>query len=460
MNTSPLIFAESSKGPAPALEWSPSSWRKKPICQAPQYPNDEELRQVEEKLSQYPPLVFEGEVARLKNLLSLVEQGKALLLQGGDCAESFSDLQFHTIQDNFRVILQMAIVLTFGAKRPVIKVGRMAGQFAKPRSSDHETREGVSLPVFRGDLINGHGFSTNERTPDPRRMETAYFQSAATLNLLRALSKGGYANLEKIHSWNLEYVKNSKFGSSYEQVTRRIDEAMAFIRAAGIQAEAAPDLSTVEFFTSHESLLLPYEEALTKRSSFINGYYAGSAHMLWIGDRTRQVDGAHVEFARGILNPIGLKCGPGLQADDLLRLVERLNPQNEPGRLTLITRFGAKNISPLLPQLIRRIQEEGRRVVWCCDPMHGNTYSTSQGIKTRLFDDILAETRDFFEIHEAEGTVAGGVHFELTGKNVTECIGGDQKISEKQIDSLSYESLCDPRLNASQALELAFQLVR
>jgi 3-deoxy-7-phosphoheptulonate synthase len=438
--------------------WNPASWREKPIQQSPEYPDISKLKQVESQLAMYPPLVFEGEVLRLKEQLALVERGEALLLQGGDCAESFSDLQFASIQDNFRVLLQMALVLTFGAKRPVVKIGRMAGQFAKPRSSDSEVREGLKLPAFRGDIVNGYNFTKEERTPDPTRMETAYFHSAATLNLLRALSKGGFADLQQFHTWNLDYAQNSNFNSDYVKVAQRIDEAMAFMRATGVRTDQ--DLSNVEFFTSHESLLLQYEEALTKKSVQGPGFYAGSAHMLWIGDRTRQLDGAHVEFARGLINPIGLKCGPSMKVEDLLRLIDRLNPENESGRLTLITRFGSQNIANQLPKFIRRIKGEGRRVVWCCDPMHGNTYSTAQGKKTRSFDDVLSETKDFFDIHKSENTVAGGVHLELTGKDVTECIGGRQKISETQIESAGYESLCDPRLNASQALELAFQLVR
>jgi 3-deoxy-7-phosphoheptulonate synthase len=441
-------------------KWNPSSWRSRPICQSPSYPDALTLKQAERAISSFPPLVYEGEILRLKEQLALVERGEAFLLQGGSCAESFSDFKFETIRDSFQVLLQMAIVLTFGTKKPVIKVGRMAGQFAKPRSSDYEVRGELSLPAFRGDIINGFEFTLEQRTPDPKRMEKAYFQSAAMLNVLRALSKGGFSDLQRIHSWNLEFIKSSKFGAQYEEVSNRIDESMAFLRAAGIKPESALDVSSVEFFTSHESLLLPYEEALTRNRSLGDGFYAGSAHMLWIGDRTRQLDGAHVEYARGISNPIGLKCGPSMTVDELLRLSDRLNPTNEAGRLVVITRFGSKNIANLLPQFLRRLKSEGRRVLWCCDPMHGNNYSTQAGVKTRSFEDILQEARKFFEIHKAEGTIAGGVHFELTGKDVTECIGGAQGINESQIDSSGYESLCDPRLNASQSLELAFQLVR
>jgi 3-deoxy-7-phosphoheptulonate synthase len=426
----------------------------------PSYPDLSALNHVESKLKHYPPLVFEGEIIRLKSQLAAVERGEAFLLQGGDCAESFSDLQFETIRDNFRVLLQMAVVLTFGLRRPIVKVGRVAGQFAKPRSTDTETRDGRTLPSYRGDIINGFEFTEASRKVDPARMEHAYFHSAAKLNLLRSLSKGGFADLHKINNWNLRFLTGSEFQSRYDQIAKRIDESISFMRAAGIDVHGSTDLATVEIFTSHEALLLNYEEALTRKSDLDQRYYNGSAHMLWIGDRTRQLDGAHVEFARGIENPIGLKCGPELADDDLIRLIDRLNPANEAGRLTLITRFGSSKIAHLFPKLLSRVKAEGRRVVWCCDPMHGNTFTTARGFKTRSFDDVLHETRDFFRIHEAEGTVAGGVHFELTGRNVTECVGGGQNINESEIIGERYETLCDPRLNPNQALELAFQLVR
>lgn len=441
-------------------EWSPSSWRQHPARQQPIYGNADALADSENRLSQYPPLVFESELSRLQGLLAQVGRGEAFLLQGGDCAESFGDFRFDTIRDNFRILLQMAVILTFGSKRPVVKVGRMAGQFAKPRSSEFETREGRALPAYRGDIVNGFEFASEAREPDPSRMEKAYFHSAATLNALRGLSKSGFADLQRLHEWNLEFVGRAGLGERYEQVARRIDESMAFLRATGMRMESSADLSGVEFFTSHEALLLRYEEAMTRRSESGSGFYSGSGHMLWIGERTRQTEGAHVEYARGVSNPIGLKCGPDLRSDDLLRLIDRLNPRNEPGRLTLITRFGASKIEDLLPKLVRRVKGEGRHVVWCCDPMHGNTFATAQGTKTRSFQDILSETKSFFAVHEGESTIAGGVHFELTGRNVTECVGGGQDISERQIDSGQYETLCDPRLNASQALELAFQLVR
>ena len=440
-------------------KWSQSSWRSFPVAQMPKYPNASKLTEVEKRLSTYPALVYEAEVLKLRHHLGRVAEGKAFLLQGGDCAESFADFRPETIRDSFRVLLQMSIVLTFGAKRPVVKVGRVAGQFAKPRSSDSETRQGTTLPAYRGDIINGHEFSESARIPDPERMEKAYFHSAATLNLLRAFAQGGLADLHRIHSWNLEFVEKSKFDARYDQIVGRLNETLSFMRAVG-NLDNASEVGTTELYTSHEALLLNYEEALVRYSEHGNEPYAGSAHMIWIGERTRQVDGAHVEFARGVMNPIGLKCGPDMKVDDLLKLIDILNPQNEGGRLTLIPRMGAKRIAESLPKLIRRVKGEGRNVVWCCDPMHGNTYTTSSGFKTRSFEDVLGETRAFFEIHEGEGTVPGGVHFELTGRNVTECTGGGQKIQEDHLVSEAYETLCDPRLNASQALEFAFQLVR
>ena len=443
---------------ARAGAWSPSSWRGREAAQLPDYADVAALAAVERRLSSLPPLVFDGEVTRLRADMAKVASGEAFLLQGGDCAESFDGLRPDAIRDNLRAILQMAIVLTFGSGRRVVKIGRVAGQFAKPRSAKDETRGDQTFPVYRGDIVNGFAFDAASRAADPARMERAYFASAATLNYLRSLTKGGFADLHEIHRWNLAFARNSPGGSRYARTAERIEETLRFMRAAGIDegGRSAP-LETIEFYTSHEALLLPYEEALVRHSEANGAAYGGSGHFLWIGERTRQIDGAHVEFARGLINPIGLKCGPDADADDLIRLIDRLNPLNEPGKLTLIPRMGARKIATRLPGLLRRVKAEGRAVAWCSDPMHGNTYSAASGRKTRSFEDVLSEARAFFEIHRAEGTVAGGVHVELTGRNVTECTGGDQKISEEQLDE-TYESLCDPRLNASQALELAFQL--
>lgn len=446
--------------------WTPKTWREKPAKQLPTYPDPQKLAEVEARLASYPPLVFAGEARRLRQRLAQVAEGRAFLLQGGDCAESFNDFRANTIRDNFRILLQMAVVLTFGAKLPVVKIGRVAGQFAKPRSNDTEERDGVSLPSYRGDIINGFDFTESSRIPDPMRMERAYVQSAATLNLLRAFSQGGFADLRQVHAWNLDFVKRSSQNQHYEKIARRLDETMAFMNAIGISNENTPQVYEVEFYTSHEALLLPYEEALTRRDSttarpdegYEGDWYDCSGHMLWIGDRTRQPDGAHVEFMRGVKNPIGLKCGPTTNLDELIRLIDTLNPDDIPGRLTLITRMGADKVGDKLAPILRRVKAEGRKVVWCCDPMHGNTMTAKNGYKTRPFSHILAETQRFFEIHEAEGTNAGGVHFELTGRDVVECIGGDQSISEEHLAEGLYETLCDPRLNASQALELAFQL--
>jgi 3-deoxy-7-phosphoheptulonate synthase len=448
--------------------WNPDSWRSRPISQMPKYPDESKVAEVEARLATYPPLVFAGEARQLKARLAQVAEGKAFLLQGGDCAESFSDFRANSIRDNFRVLLQMAVVLSFNAKLPVIKVGRVAGQFAKPRSNDTETRNGVTLPTYRGDIINGFDFTPEARIPDPERMERAYVQSASTLNLLRAFAHGGYADLHQVHAWNLGFVKKSAQNAHYEYVAKRLDETLAFMAAMGITSESSPQIREAEFYTSHEALLLHYEQALTRRDSttaradegYEGDWYDCSAHMLWIGERTRDPEGAHVEFLRGVRNPLGLKCGPKMSPDELIRLVDVLNPRNEPGRLTLITRMGHDKIESSLPPLIRRIRSEGRNVVWCCDPMHGNTISTQNGYKTRPFESILAEVRRFFAVHHAEGSYAGGVHFELTGKDVVECIGGDQAITEAHLAEGSYETLCDPRLNASQSLELAFQLCK
>jgi len=422
----------------------------------PHYANIQQLEQVETRLRSYPPLVFEGEVAKLKAQLKLVEQGEAFLLQGGDCAEGFADFDAGSIRDTFRLLMQMAIVLTFGQKRPVVKVGRIAGQFAKPRSADLETRGEVSLTAYRGDIINGNAFTAEARKPDPQRMEQAYFQSAATLNLLRALSNGGFADLTRVQEWNHDFLRMKEPDERFRDVVSRLSETIAFMRATGLAIEK---LETVDFFTSHEALLLNYEEALVRQDGPEQIPYAGSAHMLWVGERTRQLDGAHIAFVSGIANPIGLKVGPSMDPDELMRLIAKLDPENEPGRLTLIPRLGVGKVATVLPKLVQRVKSEGRRVVWCCDPMHGNTYTTASGFKTRRFEDILHETQIFFEVHRAEGTTPGGVHFELTGRDVSECMGGAQEILENQLAE-GYQTLCDPRLNASQALEFAFRLVK
>ncbi len=435
--------------------WTPQSWRKFPVVQMPNYGDMEKLAQTEAKLAEFPPLVFAGEARKLQRKLARVAKGKAFLLQGGDCAESFAEHSADNIRDFFRVFLQMAVVLTFAGGKPLVKVGRIAGQFAKPRSADLETKDGVSLPSYRGDIINGIEFNKQARIPDPHRQIMAYRQSAATLNLLRAFAMGGYANLEHVHRWTMGALKDSPFGERYDELAERISESLGFMRACGINPDTAPQLRQTEFFTSHEALLLGYEEALTRVDSTSGHWYATSGHMLWIGDRTRQLDHAHVEFFRGIKNPIGLKCGPSMTADELLRLIDVLDPENEAGRLTLITRYGVDEIEKHLPQLLRAIKAEGRQVIWSCDPMHGNTITAESGYKTRPFDRILGEVRNFMNIHKAEGTHAGGIHVEMTGKNVTECTGGAFALADKDLCD-RYHSHCDPRLNADQALELAF----
>ncbi|OYY05941.1 MAG: 3-deoxy-7-phosphoheptulonate synthase class II [Acidocella sp. 35-58-6] len=437
--------------------WSPASWRDCPIRQVPVYPDAARLAAMEARLTRFPPLVFAGEARRLKAALAKAAAGQAFVLQGGDCAESFGDFTANVIRDTFRVLLQMAVVLTFGGSVPVVKLGRMAGQFAKPRSSDSETIDGVTLPSYRGDIVNGPDFSAEARMPDPARMEFGYFQSAGTLNLLRAFASGGYADLHEVHRWNLDFVEKSPLAARYKDLSARIDETLAFMGACGLTSISAPQIRETDFFTSHESLLLPYEQALTRVDSTSGDYYACSAHFLWIGDRTRQLDGAHVEFMRGIKNPIGLKIGPTMEADDMLRLIEVLDPENEPGRLSLISRMGADKVGDRLPGLIRAVKQAGRTPVWLCDPMHGNTISTAAKIKTRRFDSIVAELRSFFDIHEAEGTIAGGAHVEMTGRDVTECVGGARGLSEADLGE-RYETFCDPRLNAEQSLELAFLL--
>jgi 3-deoxy-7-phosphoheptulonate synthase len=436
-------------------KWTPESWRIKPIVQVPEYRNQEALYDVEKRLAGFPPLVFAGEARKLKRKLARVGEGKGFLLQGGDCAESFAEHSADNIRDFFRVFLQMAVVLTFAGRQPVVKVGRIAGQFAKPRSAPMETVDGVELASYRGDIINGIEFTAQAREPDPERQIMAYRQAAATLNLLRAFAMGGYANLEHVHRWTLGFLKDSPAAERYQALADRISETLEFMRACGINADTAPQLRTTEFFTSHEALLLGYEQALTRVDSTSGDWYATSGHMLWIGDRTRQPDHAHVEFCRGVKNPIGLKCGPSLSESDLLKLIDTLNPENEPGRLTLIARFGHGKVEKHLPQLIRAVKKEGRHVVWSCDPMHGNTIKATSGFKTRPFDMILGEVKSFMAVHQAEGTHAGGIHVEMTGKNVTECTGGATMVSDDDLRD-RYHTHCDPRLNANQALELAF----
>lgn len=435
--------------------WTPDSWRQKPISQVPAYPDQSALAEAERQLATFPPLVFAGEARDLKARLAAVARGEAFLLQGGDCAESFAEHGADHIRDFFRVFLQMAVVLTHGASKPVVKIGRVAGQFAKPRSSDTEIIDGVELPSYRGDIINDIGFTEKSRVPDPDRMLQAYRQSAATLNLLRAFSTGGYAELTRIHEWTVGFMKGSNWYPRYEEVARKIDDAITFMGALGLNPDNTPALRQTSFFTSHEALLLGYEEALTRRDSITNDWYATSGHMLWIGDRTRQPDAAHVEYFAGIKNPIGIKCGPTLSSEDLLRLLDRLNPTDEAGRITLIARFGSDKIADHLPRLIEIVQKAGRTVVWCSDPMHGNTIKASTGYKTRPFDRVLSEVRSFFEIHRELGTYAGGVHIEMTGDDVTECVGGVSAVTEASLSD-RYHTYCDPRLNASQALELAF----
>jgi 3-deoxy-7-phosphoheptulonate synthase len=437
--------------------WSPSSWRDRPIVQVPEYPDADALATVERDLRHYPPLVFAGEARRLQRALADVCEGEKFLLQGGDCAESFAEFHPNNIRDTFRVMLQMAVVLTYGAAVPVIKVGRVAGQFAKPRSADLETVDGVTLPSYRGDMINGMEFTPEARIPDPQRLIHAYNQSAATLNLLRAFSQGGYADLHQVHLWTLGFVANSPQGDRYRDLAERLNETLKFMAACGLTSETTPQIRETDFFTSHEALMLVYEEAMTRVDSTTGDWYDTSAHFLWIGERTRQLDGAHVEFLRGVRNPLAVKLGPGIGADELIRLSDALNPVNEPGRLTLIVRMGAEKLESVLPKLIRAVEREGRKVAWVSDPMHANTVQSASGFKTRHFSRILEEVRTFFEIHRAEGTYAGGVHFEMTGQDVTECVGGAQAITEANL-GVRYNTHCDPRLNASQALELAFLL--
>jgi 3-deoxy-7-phosphoheptulonate synthase len=440
-----------------AERWTPDSWRAKPILQVPDYPDRQALADVEKQLATFPPLVFAGEARNLKRALARVAQREAFLLQGGDCAESFAEHGANNIRDFFRVFLQMAVVLTYAGALPVVKVGRIAGQFAKPRSSPTEKRDGKELPSYRGDIVNDIAFTAEARRPDPRRQLDAYRQSAATLNLLRAFAKGGFASVENVHKWMLKSVNDSPEARRYADLADRVSGALDFMRACGLTFAVDSALGTTDFYTSHEALLLGYEQAFTRVDSTTGDWYATSGHMLWVGDRTRQADHAHVEYARGIKNPLGLKCGPSLKADDLLRLIDILNPDNEPGRITLIGRFGAEKVGEHLPALIRAVEREGKVVVWSCDPMHGNTITSASGYKTRPFDLILKEVRSFFEVHQAEGSYGGGVHLEMTGQNVTECTGGARAISDADLND-RYHTACDPRLNAEQAIDLAFLL--
>ena len=435
--------------------WTPDTWRSKPIQQVPEYPSPAVLADVETKLATFPPLVFAGEARQLKRTLADVAHGNGFLLQGGDCAESFLEHRADNIRDFFRVFLQMAVVLTYAGGSPVVKVGRLAGQFAKPRSSPMEKKGAIELPSYRGDIINGPEFTVEQRTPDPQRQIEAYRQSAATLNLIRAFAMGGYADLERVHQWNLGFVKDSPAGHRYQELADRITETMGFMKACGITSDNTPQLRTTNFYTSHEALLLGFEQALTRMDSTSGDWYATSGHMLWVGDRTRQPDHAHIEFCRGVKNPIGLKCGPSLDPDGLLQLIDILNPKDEAGRLTLICRFGSDKIASQLPKLIRAVKKAGRTVVWSCDPMHGNTITAASGFKTRPFDRVLSEVETFFAVHRAEGTHAGGIHIEMTGQNVTECTGGAMAISDANLSD-RYHTHCDPRLNADQSLELAF----
>ena len=440
-----------------AAKWAPDSWKKAEARQLPIYPDAAALDAATAQLGSYPPLVFAGEARNLTDSLADVATGKAFLLQGGDCAESFAEFHPNNIRDTFRVILQMSVVLTYASKLPVVKLGRMAGQFAKPRSAPTEVIDGVELPSYRGDNVNDIAFTPEARTPDPQRMIRAYSQSAATLNLLRAFAQGGYANLHQVHRWTHDFMGRSPWAKKYAETADRIGEALEFMAACGINPETVPQLAQTQFFTSHEALLLPYEQALTRQDSLTGDWYDTSAHFLWIGDRTRFEGSAHVEFLRGIGNPIGVKCGPSLDPDVLLRLLDTLNPGRVPGRMTLITRYGYDKIDTALPKLVRAVTREGHPVIWSCDPMHGNVIKAANGYKTRPFDRILAEVRGFFAVHRAEGTYAGGIHAEMTGQNVTECTGGAIEITEQGLAD-RYHTHCDPRLNAGQSLELAFLL--
>ena len=440
------------------MSWSPNSWRDFPIKQQPTYQDQALLKKVEETLASYPPLIFAGEARNLKADLARVGRGEAFLLQGGDCAESFNAFNAQNIQSLFKLMLQMAVVMTFSGEKPVVKIGRLAGQFAKPRSSDLETLNGIDLPSYRGDIVNDVAFNEASRLPDPLKLIQAYNQSAATLNLVRAFSRGGLADLNEVHRWNLDFIKNNPLGLKYEELSDKIGRSMKFIKSCGINTDNTPQLHQTTLYTSHEALLLNYEEALTRKDSITNDWYDCSAHMLWIGDRTRKLDQAHVEFFRGIHNPIGCKVGPSMKEDELIELIDALNPNNEEGRLNLIVRMGANKVEDHFPALLRKVKAEGRNVVWSCDPMHGNVEKSSSGYKTRDFDNILTEVRQFFAIHESEGTIAGGIHLEMTGDDVTECTGSQSCAITAEDLASRYHTQCDPRLNANQALELAFMV--
>ena len=438
-------------------KWSIDSWRDFPIKHQPVYSDLNKLKDVEERLTSLPPLVFAGEARTLKAKLADVSEGKAFLLQGGDCAESFAEFNADNLRDSFRVILQMAAVLTYGASLPIVKVGRLAGQFAKPRSDPFEIRDNVKLSSYLGDIVNGIEFEASAREPDPERMLKAYSQAASALNLLRAFATGGYADLHEVHRWNLEFLEGSSQDSKYRVIADRIGDCLSFMKACGINKNTAGLVSKVDFFTSHEALLLGYEQSLTRIDSISEKYYDCSAHMLWIGERTRGLDEAHIEFMRGIANPIGVKVGPTMTNDALLNLIDKLNPENEAGKLTLISRMGKENIGNVLPSLVKKVDQEGKKVFWSCDPMHGNTFKAQTGYKTRAFDNIMSEVEQFFQIHRSEGTYAGGIHLEMTGQDVTECVGGSQEIKEENLGD-RYHTHCDPRLNANQGLELAYRL--
>lgn len=435
--------------------WSKDSWQNYPALQQAEWPDQQAYQKILQQITSLPPLVFAGEIRKLKTLLSDAAQGKAFLLQGGDCAEEFSECTAPTIRETMKVILQMAVVLTYAGEKPVIKMGRIAGQYAKPRSKPTEIKNGIELPSFRGDMVNAADFSSEARTPDCQRLLESYFHSAASLNILRAFTRGGYASLEKVHAWNTEFVKQSVEGKSYESLANDIEKALTFMKVIGFDPQSVPQLSEVYFYTSHEALLLGYEEALTRQDSLTGKWYDCSAHMVWIGDRTRQLNGAHIEYLRGVHNPIGIKIGPEHDIDEIKQIMEVLNPENKWGRMVLITRFGKDKVGQYLPGLIKNFKQEGYNVLWSCDPMHGNTYTSESNYKTRNFKDILSEIRSFFEIHSAEGTIPGGVHFELTGKDVTECVGGAQDIMDHHLEN-NYATSCDPRLNAQQSLDLAF----
>ena len=439
------------------MTWKPNSWRNYPVVQMPTYPDESKVNSVEAKLSFKPPLVFAGEVQALKKSLTLAEKGNAFILQGGDCAESFSQFSANGIRDTFKVLLQMAVILTYGSSIPIIKIGRIAGQFAKPRSSDVEIIDGIELPSYRGDMINDMEFNKTARQPDPQRLIDGYEQSAATLNLIRAFAQGGMANLEKVHEWTLGFLNNTPETDKYREIANRISESLNFMKACGLTSSSVPQLRETDFFTSHEALLLNYEEALTREDTITaeKGWYATSAHLLWVGDRTRQFDHGHIEYLSGIQNPVGIKCGPSLEKDDLIRLLDKVNPNNESGKVVLICRMGSEKVNEHLPKLIKNIKANGKNVTWCCDPMHGNTIKASNGYKTRRVAEILNEVNNFFVVHKSEGTLPGGVHFEMTGSNVTECLGGANEVKESDLGS-RYHTHCDPRLNGSQSLELAF----